>query len=60
MKKMTLMRMNQNLGMDLSWLYDINNILNIKKKEAQEAWLDNTSLVEIADIIDKKILDIRF
>ena len=59
MKKMTLMRMYQNLGMDLSWLYDINNILNIKKKEAQEAWLDNTSLVEIADIIDKKILDIR-
>ena len=59
MKKMTLMRMYQNIGMDLSWLYDINNILNIKKKEAQEAWLDNTSLVEIADLIDRKIIDIR-
>lgn len=59
MKKMTLMRMYQNIGMDLSWLYDINNILNIKKKEAQEAWLDNTSLVEIADLIDRKITDIR-
>ena len=45
--------------MDLSWLYDVNNILDIKKKEAQEAWLDNTPLSEIADLIDKKILDIR-
>ena len=59
MKKMTLLRMYQSIGMDLSWLYDINNILNIKKKEAQEAWLDNTSLTEIADIIDRKITDIR-
>ena len=59
MKKMTLMRMYQGIGMDLSWLYDINNIMDVKKKQAQEDWLDNTSLVEIADLIDKKILDIR-
>ena len=58
-KKMTLMRMYQGIGMDLSWLYDIHNIMDVKKKQAQEDWLDNTSLVEIADIIDKKILDIR-
>lgn len=59
MKKMTLLRMYQGIGMDLSWLYDIHNILDMKKKQAQEDWLDNTSLVEIADIIDKKILEIR-
>ena len=59
MKKMTLLRMYNSIGMDLSWLYDVNNILDIKKKEAQEAWLDNTPLSEIADLIDKKILDIR-
>ena len=59
MKKMSLLRMYQNIGVDCSWLYDINNILDIKKKQAQEDWLDNTSLNEIADIIDKKILDIR-
>ena len=59
MKKMTLMRMYQNFGMDLSWLYDINNILDIKKKQAQEDWLDKTSLSEIADIIDKEIMNIR-
>lgn len=59
MKKMTLMRMYQNIGFDLSWLYDIDNILNVKKKQAQEDWLDNTPIEEIADIIDKKITDIR-
>ena len=59
MKKMTLLRMYQSVGMDLSWLYDINNIMDIKKKQAQEDWLDNTSLREIADIIDKEILNIR-
>ena len=59
MKKMTLLRMYQKAGMDLSWLYDMNNILDIKKKQAQEDWFDNTSLDEMADIIDKKITDIR-
>jgi hypothetical protein len=28
--------MYNNAGMDLSWLYDINNILDAKKKQAQE------------------------
>jgi replicative DNA helicase len=59
MKKMTLMRSYQKIGMDLSWLYDINNIFDVKKKQAQEDWLDNTSLSEIADLIDKKIMDVR-
>ena len=59
MKKMTLLRMYQKIGMDLSWLYDINNILDAKKKQAQEDWLDSTSLEEIADIIDDKITDIK-
>ena len=59
MKKMTLLRSYQKIGMDLSWLYDINNIMDVKKKQAQEDWLDNTSLSEIADIIDRKITDIR-
>ena len=36
MKKMTLLRMYNNAGMDLSWLYDIDNILDAKKKQAQE------------------------
>lgn len=60
MKKFTLLRMyHEKCGMDLSSIYDIDNILNVKKKQAQEDWLDNTSLEEIADIIDQKITDIR-
>lgn len=59
LKKMTLLRMYHNAGMDLSWLYDDDNILDAKKMQAQEEWLDNHSLIEIADIIDKKITDIR-
>ena len=60
MKKFTLLRMyNEKCGMDLSNIYDIDNILNVKKKQAQEDWLDNTPLEDIADIIDQKIMDIR-
>ena len=60
MKKMTLLRMyNKNIGIDLSWLYDPDNVLDVKKKEAQEAWFDNTSIIDIANIINDKIDDIQ-
>ena len=60
MKKFTLLRMyHEKCGMDLSNIYDIDNILNVKKKQLQEDWLDNTPLEDIADIIDQKIMDIR-
>lgn len=58
MKKMTLLRMYSGI-VNVSTLYDPDNILDVKKKQAQEDWLDNTSLEEIADVIDKKITDIR-
>ena len=45
--------------MDVSWLYDPDNIDDVKKKQAQEDWLDNTPIEDIAEIIDKKITDIR-
>ncbi len=60
MKKMTLFRMyNKNIGMDLSWLYDPDNVLDVKKKEVQETWFDNTPINEIADIINDKIDEIK-
>ena len=60
MKKMTLFRTYQELaGMDLSWLYDIDNIFDAKKKQEQEEWLDTHSLEEIANIIDDKIIEIK-
>ena len=59
MKKFTLLRMyNEKCGMDLSNFYDIDNITNVKKKQVQEDWLDNSSHEEIADAIDKNIVDI--
>ena len=59
MKKMTLLRMYDKVGMDLSWLYDIDNILDAKKKQAQEDWLDNNSLETIANKICDKIENIK-
>ena len=60
MKKMTLFRTYQEVvGMDLSWLYDPDNIFDTKKKQQQEEWFDRVSLVEIADIIDNRIIDIK-
>ena len=60
MKKMTLLRLySEKAGMDLSWLYDINNLLDLKKKQAQEDFIDNSSLEDLADLIDNKINKIR-
>ena len=59
MKKMTLLRMYDNIGMNLSWLYDVDNIFDTKKKQAQEDWFDNTTLEDIAAIIDDKITTIK-
>lgn len=60
MKKFTLLRMyHEKCGMNLSDLYDVDNIMNIKKKQMQEDWLDSTPIDKIADVIDQKIIDIR-
>ena len=60
MKKMTLFRMyNTVVGLDLSWLYDPDNILDQKKKEKQEAWFDNTSIDDIASLINNKVDEVK-
>ena len=59
MKKMSLLRAYNNMGMDLSWLYDPDEIMNVKKKQEQEDWLDNASLVDIYNKINDKIDDIK-
>lgn len=59
MKKMSLFRGYQSVaGVDLSWLYDPDE-LDAKKKQKQEDWLDNTELLEIANIIDDKISSVK-
>lgn len=59
LKKFTLLRMYDGVGVDVSSLYDPNEILNVKKRQTQEDWLDSATLEEIADKIDNKIIDIR-
>ena len=55
LKKMTLLRMFDNSGVDVSYLYDPDNILDAKKKEMQEEWLDNTNLADIAQRVMDKV-----
>lgn len=59
LKKMTLLRVYHQNGIDVSDIYDDDNILDAKKKEMQEAFLDNSSLTGLADLIDDKISRIR-
>lgn len=60
MKKFSLLRGYESIGMDVSFIYDVNgSITDLKKRQQQEDWLDATSLVNIADTIDKRIDTIR-
>ena len=59
-KKMTLFRMYKEIaGLDCSFLYDIDNIFDQKKKQEQEDWLDNTPIDKIANLIDARIEQIK-
>ena len=59
LKKMTLLRAYDNYGVDVSDIYDPDNILDTKKKQLQEDILDNSSLEDIANKVDQKIDEIR-
>ncbi len=59
MKKMTLLRAYDKIGLDVSDIYDPDNILDAKKRQAQEEYLDNAQLLDIANRIDGKIEDIK-
>ena len=59
LKKFTLLRAYDNCGIDVTDIYDPDNIIDVKKKQEQEDNLDNSTLEQIADIIDQKITNIR-
>ena len=59
LKKMSLLRAYDNYGIDVSYIYDPDNILDVKKKQQQEDWLDNASLEDIANKVDNTIEAIR-
>lgn len=59
LKKFSLLRAYDNCGVDVSDIYDADNLLDTKKKQMQEDWLDNSTLDQIADKVDAKIDNIR-
>lgn len=59
LKKMSLLRAYDSYGIDVTDIYDPDNILDAKKKQLQEDILDNSSLEEIAAKVDQKIDDIK-
>lgn len=60
MKKMTLLRMyNERAGMDLSWLYDVDNITDLRKKEKQEDRFNKLSIYELGQLINGKIEKVK-
>ena len=59
LKKFSLLRAYDNCGIDVSDIYDTDNILDIKKKQYQEEQLDNSTLEQIADKVDGKLDEIR-
>lgn len=59
LKKMTLLRLFDDIGVNVSDIYDPDNILDIKKKQEQEEYLDNATLLDIADKVSGKIDSVR-
>ena len=59
LKKFSLLRAYDNCGVDITDIYDVDNILDTKKKQLQEDLLDNSTLEQIADKVDMKIDSIR-
>lgn len=59
LKKFTLLRAYDNYGISVIDIYDPDDILDTKKRQAQEDKIDNMSLTQIADLIDQKIDNIR-
>ena len=58
-KKMTLLREFDNIGVDVSDIYDADNLIDGDKKERQNKYLDKLDLNEIADLIENKVNNVR-
>lgn len=59
LKKFSLLRAYDNYGVDVTDIYDPDNLLDSQKKQRQEDFLDNSTLEQIADHVDSKITEIR-
>ena len=56
---MTLLREFSNIGVNVSDIFDADNLIDSEKKERQNKYLDKLTLNEIADLIEEKVNNIR-
>lgn len=59
MKKMTLLRAMDNYGISVTDIYDPDNIVDLKLRQQQEDFIDNTSLEGLAQLIQNKLDEIK-
>ena len=59
LKKFSLLRAYDKCGIDVRFIYDPDNILDVKKRQMQEDQLDTSSLEDIANKIDGMIEEIK-
>lgn len=59
LKKFTLLRAYESYGVDVKELYDPYDLLNTKKKQEQENWLDSVTIADIVQVVDNRIDEIR-
>ena len=59
LKKFSLLRAYDKCGIDVRFIYDPDNILDVKKRQIQEDQLDTSSLEDIANKIDGMIEEIK-
>lgn len=57
-KKMTLLRGYEDMGLDMSWLLDLDELDLIKRQE-QRDYFDSLTLEDIAELIDERITTIQ-
>jgi replicative DNA helicase len=53
------LRAYDNFGLDVRFIYDPDNIIDVKKKQLQEEQLDNAKLEDLALMVDNKIEEIK-
>lgn len=59
LKKMTLLRAYDSMGVDISFIYDIDEMLDMRKKQRQEEFLNNCSIADIVKKVDDKIDEVK-
>lgn len=58
MKKFSLLRAFDNCGVNVRSIFDPDNILDLKLRQEQQEWLDNTPIEDIANIFVRMVDDI--